>query len=138
MSKGFDQRHQRTRSLAAFGKSLARRARSRCELCDVGGKSLMTFELPPVPNAPEFDRCLMLCEDCATELGGGKVGNPERWRCLNNAVWSDTPAVQAAAVIVLRRLEADNPWAGELIEQLFLAHETLGLLGEDPPPGDGG
>jgi len=92
----------------------------------------VTFELPPAPTEPDFGRCLMLCSDCANELGGGAIANPERWRCLNNSAWSETAPVQAAAVLVLRRLAENSPWAGELLEQLHLEADTRILLGDEP------
>ena len=130
MAKGHEAHQQRSRALSMFGKDLTRRAHSRCELCEAGGQSLQAFELPPVPELPQFQRCLFLCADCAGELSGRKITNVERWRCLNNSLWSEIPAVQAGAVIILRRLEKNNLWARELLEQAYLSEECKELLCE--------
>ena len=62
------------------------------------------------------------------ELDGAPITQPARWRCLNNSVWNETPAIQAAAVMILRRLEDDNPWAGELLEQVFISDGAQAIL----------
>ncbi len=130
MAKGYDQNQQRQRALTLFGKDLTRRCRSHCELCACSGEPLAVFELPPAPAEPVFERCLFLCKRCADELGGGVIDQPERWRCLNNAVWSEAAAIQAGAVILLRRLAPKQVWAGELLDQVFLEAEAIDLLGE--------
>ncbi len=136
MAKGLEQHQNRQRALSSFGKDLTRRARSRCELCEAQGVPLGSFELPPIPAQPDFARCLFLCEVCSRELGGAPIPNPARWRCLNNTAWSDVPAVQAAAVLLLRRLDTDHPWAGELLESLYVSEEVRELLGEAEPAGE--
>lgn len=130
MAKGYEQNQQRHRALALFGKDLTRRCRSHCELCACAGKPLAVFDLPPATADPEFERCLFLCAHCACELGGGLLLLPERWRCLNNAVWSEIPAVQAGAVTLLRRLAPEHAWARELLDQVFLEADTESLLGD--------
>ena len=129
MAKGYDQHQQRLGRLSTFGKDLTRRARSKCELCETAGERLAIFELPPAPAEPDFQRCLFLCPICHDQLGGAAIDQPERWRCLNNTAWSELPAVQAAAVIILRRLGVERPWASELLETLVLDPETETLLG---------
>jgi len=133
MAKGYEQHQQRSRALSMFGKDLTRRAHSRCELCEAGGQSLQNSELPPVPAEPAFERCLFVCDQCSRELEGAPIANPERWRCLNNTVWSEIPAVQAAAVLILRRLAGATPWAGELLDQVYLSDAAKFLLGETVP-----
>ena len=97
MSKGYNEHQGRLRSLAAFGKDLARRARSKCELCEAGGVPLTTFEVAPVSDPPEFGNLVLICEVCAECLAKESFPEPARWHCLNNTVWSETPAVQVAA-----------------------------------------
>lgn len=134
MAKGREQHQGRQRAVSFFGKDLTRRSHSKCELCDCSGQPLAAFELPPVRAEPEFARCIFLCPICMEELGGGPITQPERWRSLNNTAWSEIPAVQAAAVLILRRLAENHPWAGELLEQLFLSEGAKALLAEDDTP----
>ena len=128
MSKGQERHQQRQRAVSFFGKDLTRRSHSKCELCECSGQSLSVFELPPLRTEPEFERCLFLCGPCMDELGGAAINQPERWRSLNNTAWSEFPAVQAGAVLILRRLAGEHLWARELMDQLFLSEETEALL----------
>jgi protein PhnA len=123
MAKGLDKHRQRLDALNAFGKDLARRARSQCEMCGASGTSLQIHEVPPVGVEPDYGHCILLCETCKDQLDNPKRMEPDHWRCLNTAVWSEVPAVQVMAVATLRRL-ADQPWANELEEQLYLSPEV--------------
>ncbi len=123
MAKGLDKHRQRLDALSAFGKDLARRAKSHCEMCGASGTKLQTHEVPPVPTEPEFEHCILLCETCKEQLDHPKRLHPDHWRCLNTAVWSEVPAVQVMAVSTLKQL-TDQPWATELEEQLYLSPEV--------------
>ena len=128
MAKGFQDHRNRLAALNYFGKDLARRSGSKCELCGAGGP-LQAYELPPAPAEPDFYRCAFLCGDCADAIGSPQRANAERWRCLNNSVWSEVPAVQALAVRLLRDLSKSEPWAAELLEQVYLDPEVGELAG---------
>lgn len=111
--------------LSSFGKDLARRAKSKCEICEASGVKLLPYEVEPVPAEPEFDNCLMVCENCyeqITEPKRFKAG--EHWRCLAETVWSENPAVQVVAVRLLKRQEKDQDWARETLDGLFLDEEV--------------
>lgn len=127
MAKGLDKHRQRLDALNGFGKDLARRAKSQCEMCGASGTKLHIHEVPPVPSVPEFEHSILLCETCKEQLDNPKRREPDHWRCLNSAVWSEVPAVQVMAVITLKQL-GDHPWAQELQEQLYLAPEIEAWL----------
>jgi len=119
VAKGLRQHQERLEALGLLGKVLARRATSQCELCESGGVPLKTFEVPPVPVEPSLDHCLLLCETCLGHIGRPDSQPVPRWRCLNNTVWSEIPAVQVTAVRILRSLEGKEAWAKELLEQVY-------------------
>jgi len=123
MAKGLDKHRARLDALNTFGKDLARRAKSQCEMCGAAGTRLQIHEVPPVASEPQYDHCILLCETCKEQLDNPKRLQPDHWRCLNTAVWSEVPAVQVMAVATLKRL-ADHPWARELEEQLYLSPEV--------------
>ena len=64
MAKGKEAYEARVAELNLFGKDLARRAKSKCELCERGGETLSIVEVPPAPKDPDFEKCVMLCEGC--------------------------------------------------------------------------
>lgn len=123
MAKGFDQNQERLKTLSLFGKDLTRRARSKCELCETSGVPLAIHEVPPVAKDPQFHHCIFVCEDCRRSLDTGKHPEPKRWRCLGNTVWSEVPAVQVAAVRILRQIAPAEPWAAEILDGVLLDPE---------------
>lgn len=127
MAKGLDKHLHRQSTLNAFGKDLARRSKGRCEMCGAHGTPLQIHEVPPVPSEPDFDHCILLCENCTSQLDKPKNIQPDHWRCLNTAVWSEIPAVQVIAVHTLKHL-SDQSWAIELQEQLYLTPEIEAWL----------
>ena len=68
-----------------------------------------------------FGASVTLCEMCLTQLTG--LPDPNHWRGLAGAMWSEEPAVQVLAARMLLRL-SKHDWARELTEQLYLDDET--------------
>ena len=122
MAKGYNQNQERLQRLGLLGKPLARRAGRRCELCETSGK-LRPFEIAPEPAEPNLDHLLLLCQPCAEQIRDPRKIQPERWRCLETAIWSTQPATQVVAVRLLRRLVPLTPWAGEVLEMIDLDPE---------------
>ena len=121
---GYEANQEHLNKLSLLGKPLARRSGRRCELCQASGVKLQPLEVPPIPKEPEFDRTLFLCETCITQINKPDKIEPARWRCLTNAIWSETQVVQVMAVRILRRLAKTEAWAAELLQDLYLEPET--------------
>ncbi|NIP95876.1 MAG: phnA protein [Akkermansiaceae bacterium] len=124
MAKGFDINQERKLALSSFGKDLARRAKSKCELTQAAGVPLVIYEIPPVPGVPDFDRCLLVSEAVLAQLEKPTTLRPEEWRHLSELIWSEIPAVQAMALRILRHLAPSEPWAQNLIEEAYLDPEV--------------
>ena len=118
----YDDNQERIATLNSFGKDLARRCKSCCELCGKND-SLSIYEVPPVKD-PDIEKCIMICDICKEKINDTKNINEHHWHCLNESAWSEIPAVQVMAWRLLKRLEAE-PWAQDLAEQLYLDDETL-------------
>ena len=124
MSKGFQGKFHRQNILSRFAKELVRRSRSKCELCDNGGVQLDACELAPLEENPQANGCVFICETCRKQIDVPKKMIPSHWRCLNNSLWSEVPAVQVMSVRILRRLEKkEQQWAKELLEHAYLDPE---------------
>jgi protein PhnA len=48
---------------------------------------------------------------------------PNHWRCLNDSMWSQVPAVQVMAWRVLKKLSVE-PWAQDLLDMLYLEEDV--------------
>lgn len=123
MAKGFDKHQERQAALASFGRDLARRAGSKCELCERGGLALRVYEVPPAPREPDIDACLFLCDECREQIERPRSLQPERWRFLVNTVWSETPAAQVMAARLLGAIGRGEAWAREALSEAHFDEE---------------
>ncbi|MEM6280196.1 MAG: phnA protein [Verrucomicrobiota bacterium] len=131
MARGHAQHQARAAQLKSFGKDLARREKSKCELCELGGQTLEIVELPPVPRDPDFGRSLLLRRNCADAVPQEKqFRGGDHWRFLAQSVWSEVPAVQALALRFLRRQEDTQAWAREALETAFVDEEVERMAAE--------
>ena len=130
MARGYDSDRERKHSLSLLGKDLARRAKSRCELTRVSGVPLVTYEIPPIPREPDFDRCLLISEHVLAQLEKPRALVGGEWHHLKEVIWSDVPAVQTMALRILRHLARSNPWAQNLIDETYLDPEVTERAGE--------
>lgn len=94
---------------------------STCPLCAAEAPLVVH----PVPGGPE-GASVFICAACAEQIIG--TPDPDRWRGLANAMWSEDPAVQVIAVRMLTRFEAE-PWARDLADQLYLAEDVRAWAG---------
>jgi len=72
-----------------------------------------------VSVAPKDD-VVMLCPTCRAGVEEGAADGPH-WQCLNEAIWSEEPAVKVLAYRMLKALQA--PWANEVLEIAYLTDE---------------
>jgi len=124
MSTGFKGKFHRQNMVSRFAKDLVRRSRSHCELCGKNGVKLEAHEVPPLPEEPMVDACVFICEGCHRQVDHPKNIMPTYWRCLNNALYSEVPAVQVLSFRLLKHLVAKGEhWAEELMEHAYLDPE---------------
>ena len=124
MSTGYKGKFHRQNMLSRMAKDLVRRSRSHCELCGRSGTKLEAYELPPFDEEPTVDGCIFICDGCRKQILEPRKMVPSHWRCLNHALWSETPAVQVMSVRLLRRLSGmEQRWADELLEHAYLDPE---------------
>ena len=120
MSKGSEKHQARLSELNSFGKDLARRCKSHCELCDTHGMKLVIHEVPPVPKQADFEHCIFICEKCQEQIEKPKALDINYWHCLHTSIWSEVPAVQVMAVLMAKRISEKADFAEELLDQVYL------------------
>lgn len=91
-----------------------------CELC-TSTEDLDAFAVAPKAD-DHSDNCAYLCATCRTQISTGEL-NADHWRCLNDSMWSPTPAVQVLAARLLNTLSQTESWADNLKEMLYLDEE---------------
>ena len=102
-------------------KTLQARSGSKCELCGAT-ENLAVYEVPPQANG-SADQCVFLCATCCSQIEDPEKIDVHHWRCLNESMWNQVPAVQVMAWRMLKRLSAEG-WAQDLLDMLYLDEET--------------
>jgi protein PhnA len=125
MGKGYDENQERLAVLQSFGKELARRAKSTCELSLAKGVALQIYEVPPVGKGAELERCLFLSEDTIAGLGKPSLLVADDWRHLGELIWSEMPLQQVRVYRILRYLAKDHDWCAGILEEAYLDDEVV-------------
>lgn len=118
--------------------ALRERSDSKCELCGAGD-GLEVFEVaggPATDGVAGADAAVLICGTCRAQIDGTQDVDVNHWRCLNDSMWSQVPAVQVMAWRMLDRLRGEV-WARDLLDMLFLDEDVLawaqaGDHGRDP------
>jgi len=101
--------------------ALLKRAGSQCELCGCK-ESLGRYDVPPTTLA-SVDQSVLMCDTCLTQIENPDQMEPNHWRCLNDSMWSQVPAVQVMAWRLLNRLQGEG-WPDELLEMLYIEDDV--------------
>ena len=103
-------------------QELFARSDSKCELCGVTD-DLGVFEVPPHSNG-SADECILVCKSCREQIDNPEKIDVNHWRCLNDSMWTQVPAVQVMAWRMLTRLSSEA-WSQDLLDMLYLDEDTL-------------
>ncbi|MFB2119056.1 PhnA domain-containing protein [Parapedobacter sp. 2B3] len=103
-----------------MNEKLLTRSGGKCELC---GKDtdVVVYGVPPDGNA---ENEVVVCQSLLAQIEGREPVNPDEWRFLPDAMWSEVPAVQVLAWRMLNRLKGES-WAADAMDILYLDEETL-------------
>lgn len=101
---------------------LQARSGAKCELCGAT-ESLGVYEVPPDSDG-SADQCVLICETCREQIEDPAKVDVNHWRCLNDSMWSQVPAVQVMAWRMLTRLSVEG-WPRDLLDMLYLDEATL-------------
>jgi len=101
---------------------LLQRAESTCELCQ-SNDDLNIYLIPP-ETEENIDKSVLLCSVCLNQINDPDNVDVNHWRCLNDSMWSQIPAVQVMAWRMLTRLSAEG-WPQDLLDMLYLDENTL-------------
>jgi protein PhnA len=103
-------------------KELHKRSGSKCELC-AATENLKVYEVLPTKKGGS-EESILACGTCIDQIENPEKIDLNHWRCLNDSMWSEFPAVQVVAWRMLSRLSAAG-WPKELLDQMYLDEETL-------------
>jgi protein PhnA len=104
------------------------RSGSTCELC-TSTDNLSAYTIPP-NSVGSTEQSLLVCDICNDQINNPDNVDVNHWRCLNDSMWSQVPAVQVMAWRMLSRLSAEG-WPQDLLDMLYLDEETLAWAQSD-------
>ena len=103
-------------------QTLQDRSESKCELCSATD-NLNVYEVPPTSDG-NADQAILICSTCEDQINNPDNINENHWRCLNDSMWSQVPAVQVMAYRMLSRLSSFG-WTQDLLDMLYLEDNLL-------------
>ena len=106
----------------SIDKKLTERSGEKCELCSATS-NLSAYTVAP-GNPKNTDENCVVCGACLEQIIEEKPMDANHWRCLNDSMWSEVPAVQVVAWRMLNRLKSEG-WPQDLLDMLYLDEETM-------------
>jgi len=101
-------------------QELQARSASTCELCGATD-NLAAYEVAPSDGSAE--QSILACATCLGQIEDPATMDANHWRCLNDSMWSQVPAVQVMAWRMLTRLKAEG-WPQDLLDMMYLDDDT--------------
>jgi len=98
--------------------SLEVRSNGVCELCG-SSEELSVMELPVSDSSEE--QSLYVCANCKSQIESGDL-DENHFNCLNDAMWSETPAVKVMSYILFNKLGRQD-----MIDMMYLEEDELNL-----------
>lgn len=102
-------------------QELQTRSEFKCELC-AATENLVVYSVPPTCDG-SADQSILICDICREQIENPDNVDANHWRCLNDSMWSQIPAVQVVVWRMLTRLRAEG-WPQDLLDILYLEDET--------------
>lgn len=103
-------------------KELQTRAGNKCELC-TSEDELQVYYIPPVTEKTT-EQSILICSTCHNQIENPDSMDANHWRCLNDSMWSATPAAQVMSWRLLHRLKPEG-WPADLLDMMYLDDESL-------------
>ncbi len=98
------------------------RSNNKCELCG-STIDLSLYTVPPETTI-STEHSINTCVTCKSQLEEPASADPNHWRCLNDSMWSEIPAVQVIAWRVLHKLKHEG-WPQDLLDMMYLDDATV-------------
>lgn len=103
--------------------TLKQRSDNSCELC--GSNDQLSVHAVAPKDGSSSDDCALVCGLCSAQLSGAKALDVTHWRCLNDSMWSQVPAVQVLSWQQLNILnQTGETWAQDLLDMMYLEDDA--------------
>lgn len=105
-----------------FKNELQTRSGNICELCGATD-GLESIEVSSLNKETSLETCVLLCVVCQKGIENPSSVDSYHWNCLQEAIWSEVPAVQVLAWRACNQQSTEG-WAQDLLSQMYLDEET--------------
>jgi len=102
-------------------QTLQTRSENKCELC-AATDNLSVYEVPGSADTSS-EYCVYVCDTCENQIENPDQVDANHWRCLNDSMWSQEPAVQVLAWRMLSRLRGEG-WPQDLLDMMYLEDDV--------------
>lgn len=110
-----------------MSKELETRSNGVCELCS-SSEGLSAFEVAPSDGSAE--QSVYICQTCKSQIESGEL-DENHFNCLNDSMWSETPAVQVLSYRLLNSLGRQDLVDMMYMEEDVKAWADAGLNADD-------
>jgi len=120
----------------SFERELQKRSNDICELCGAADANT-DYAIPSSPGN-KAEHHLWVCPTCNAQMNAIETADANHWRCLNDSVWSEVPAVKVVSWRMLHKLKHLD-WVPDLLDIAYLDDDTLEWAkasGDDANPED--
>ncbi|HQS65683.1 MAG TPA: PhnA domain-containing protein [Sulfuricurvum sp.] len=97
-------------------QTLIQRSNNQCELCGATD-DLRIYQV--LPNDGSAEQSMYICGTCENQIENLQTLDADHWRCLNDSMWSTTPAVQVMSYRLLQALGNQ-----ELLDMMYLESDV--------------
>ena len=98
-----------------MSKELIARSNGACELCG-SSDDLGAFEVTPSDGSTE--QSVYICANCKTQIESGEL-DENHFNCLNDSMWSETPAVAVMSYRLLHALGRQD-----LVDMMYMEEDV--------------
>jgi protein PhnA len=106
---------------------LKNRSNNICELCESSSRHFECYTVPPKKGIDPAE-CVLICENCQTNIQNLDTADSNYWRCLGTAIWSSVPAIKVLCAHILQKTDTD--WSRDLTDNIWLEEEQQQWLEE--------
>lgn len=101
-------------------QTLIERSGNVCELCGAS-ENLSVYEVSPSDGSAE--QSVLVCNTCKSQIENPDSMDADHWRCLNDSMWNENPAVQVMAYRMLHALRGEG-WPQDLLDMMYLEDDV--------------
>jgi len=105
----------------AAQQALEQRSNNCCELC-ASTTNLSVYPVPPTSDL-SAQQSILVCSTCLTQIEGKEDLDVNHWRCLNDSMWNQEPAVQVMSYRMLHRLSTES-WAQDALDMIYMEDDV--------------